>query len=116
MSDLSEMTAISKKFRDERDWKKFHNPKDLAIDLSLEASEVLEHFLWLDKKEMKSLPKDKIKEIADELSDVMNPLLLLADTLKIDLLSSFKNKMERNAKKYPIAKVKGKHTKYNKIV
>jgi len=115
-SDLSEMTAISKKFRDDRDWEKFHSPKDLAMDLSVEASEVLEHFLWVSKEEIQMFSKEKKKEVADELSDVMNPLLLLADALDIDLLKSFKDKMKRNAEKYPVEKVKGKHAKYNKLV
>ncbi len=115
-SDLSEMTAVSKKFRNDRAWRKYHNPKDLAMDICCEAAEVLEHFLWIDKKEMRQMSKEKKKEVADELADVMNPLLLLADSLKIDLLESFKDKMKRNALKYPIEKVKGKHAKYNKLV
>jgi NTP pyrophosphatase (non-canonical NTP hydrolase) len=115
-SDLSEMTAISRKLRDDRDWEKFHSPKDLAMDLSVEASEVLEHFLWVSKEEIQMFSKEKKKEVADELSDVMNPLLLLADALNINLLESFKDKMKRNAKKYPVEKVKGRHAKYNKLV
>jgi NTP pyrophosphatase (non-canonical NTP hydrolase) len=116
MSDIKEMTAISKRFRNDRGWRKFHDPKNLAMDICAEAAEVLEHFLWLTKKEVKDFTPEKKKEVADELSDVLNPLLLLADALKIDLLSSFKDKMERNAKKYPIEKVKGKHAKYNNLV
>jgi NTP pyrophosphatase (non-canonical NTP hydrolase) len=86
------------------------------MDLSVEASEVLEHFLWVSKEEIQMFSKEKKKEVADELSDVMNPLLLLADALNINLLESFKDKMKRNAKKYPVEKVKGRHAKYNKLV
>lgn len=113
MSDIKEMTAISKRFRNDRKWRKFHDPKNLAMDICVEAAEVLEHFLWVDKKEVKNFSAAKKKEIADELADVMNPLLLLADTLKINLAESFKNKMQQNAEKYPAEKVKGKHAKYN---
>ncbi len=115
-SDIAEMTAISKKFRNERKWRKFHRPKDLAMDICCEAAEVLEHFLWVSNKETRNMSTEKRKEIADELADVMNPLLLLADTLKIDLFESFKDKMRRTALKYPVEKVKGKHAKYNKLI
>lgn len=116
MSDLKEMTAISKRFRNDRKWRKFHDPKNLAMDICVEAAEVLEHFLWVSKKEVRNFSAEKKKEVADELSDVMNPILLLADAMKINLLEAFKDKMERNAKKYPVEKVKGRHAKYNKLI
>ena len=115
-SDLKEMTAISKRMRNDRGWRKFHDPKNLAMDICAEAAEILEHFLWVNKKEVRNFSEAKKKEVADELADVMNPILLLADTLKIDLLEVFKDKMARTAKKYPVEIVKGKHAKYNNLV
>ncbi len=110
MSDIKEMTAISKRMRNDRGWRKFHDPKNLAMDICAEAAEILEHFLWVNKKEVRNYSTAKKKEIADELADVMNPILLLADALKIDLRASFEDKMARTSKKYPVEKVKGKHT------
>lgn len=115
MSDIKKLTEKIKKFRDERDWKRFHNPKDSAIALLSEAAEVLDLFKWRNSKELKMYVKEKGKEIGDELSDVLYWVLLMAHDLKIDLPKAFEKKMKENEKKYPIEKVKGKHTKYNKI-
>ncbi len=103
------------KFRNARDWKKFHNPKDSAISLQLEAAELLEHFQWKNEKEVTNYIKKNKKEIGDELSDVLFWVLLMSHDLKIDLSDAFVNKLEENKKKYPIDKSKGKHTKYNKL-
>ena len=108
--DLKKLMEVVLQFRDERDWKQFHTPKDLAMDISIEAGELLEHFLWKDTKGM--VTKGKKKEIADELSDVLHEVLLLSESLDIDLVAAFHEKMEQNAKKYPVEKVKGKSKKY----
>lgn len=115
MSDIRKLTEKIKKFRDERDWKQFHNPKDSAIALLSEATEVLDLFKWRNSKELGIYAKEKKKEIGDELSDVLYWVLLMAHDLKIDLPKAFEKKLKENEKKYPIEKVKGKHTKYNKI-
>jgi NTP pyrophosphatase (non-canonical NTP hydrolase) len=115
MSDLKELTDLIIKYRDARDWKQFHNPKDIAISLSLETSEVLEHFQWKNEKEMEEHIKNHKKELGEELADVLYYVLLLAYESKIDLKKAFINKMEINKKKYPVKKSKGKHTKYNKL-
>lgn len=115
MSDIKKITEKIKKFRDERDWKQFHNPKDSAIALLSEATEVLDLFKWRNSKELEMYAKEKKKEIGDELSDVLYWVLLMAHDLKIDLPKAFEKKLKENEKKYPIKKVKGKHTKYNKI-
>lgn len=115
MSDIKELTERIKRFRDERDWKQFHNPKDDAISLILEASEVLEHFQWKNKKEIEIYIKGSKEEIGEELADVLYWVLLMSDDLKIDLKRVFEKKMEKNEKKYPVEKTKGKHTKYNKL-
>jgi len=103
------------KFRNARKWKQFHNPKDLAISLSLEASEVLEHFQWKSKEEVEEYVKNNKNEIGKELADVFYWVLLMSHDLKIDLVNSFDKKMEENNKKYTIKKSKGNHAKYNKL-
>lgn len=102
-------------FRDARDWKQFHNPKDLAISLSLEAAEFLEHFQWKSEKEIEEYVKNNKEEIAAELADVFNYLLLTAHDLDIDIAEALDKKIDKSETKYPIEKAKGKHTKYNKL-
>lgn len=105
------------KFRDDRNWKQFHHPKDLAISLNLEASELLEHFQWKNNEEIIEYIKNKNnkKEISKELADVFYYVLLLANDLGIDIEKAFDLKMKENHKKYPVRKAKGNHTKYNKL-
>ncbi|HVM73926.1 MAG TPA: nucleotide pyrophosphohydrolase [Candidatus Paceibacterota bacterium] len=112
---LKELQKSVVKFRDARDWKQFHNPKDSSIALALEAAEVMEHFLWKNKKEMEERIKTRHEDIADELADVLYWVLLMSNDLKIDLTESFLRKLEKNDKKYPIEKSKGKHTKYTEL-
>lgn len=99
-------------FRDKRDWKKFHNPKDLAISLSLEAGELLENFQWKSSEEA---TRNKFREIKEEIADVMIYLILLCDRLDIDLEEAVHAKLQMNAKKYPVEKSFGKKTKYNEL-
>jgi len=115
MSEIKSLTAKIKKFRDERDWKQFHNHKDMALSLMLEAAEVLEHFQWKSVQEAESHAKECRDEIADELADVAMYLFELSDNLGIDLPRAIAGKMKKNAAKYPVAKARGKHTKYNKL-
>ena len=115
MSDISELQKEIVEFRDRRDWKQFHNPKDLAISLVLESTEFLEHFQWKSAEEIKAhLDKNK-SEVSDELADVFYWVLLIANDLNIDLPEALNKKIEHNNKKYPVAKAKGKHTKYDKL-
>lgn len=100
------------KFRDERDWKQFHTPKDLAISLSLEAAELLELFQWKDSKE--AIEKNK-SEMADELADILVYCLTLCNDLGFSLEEIIKNKLNKNAKKYPIEKFYGSNKKYNEL-
>ncbi|WP_371935259.1 MULTISPECIES: nucleotide pyrophosphohydrolase [Chryseobacterium] len=97
------------KFRDERDWEKFHNSKDLAVALSIEASELLELFLW---KENENFNKSKFE---DELADVMMYAILLANKNNIDLNSIILSKLEKNKQKYPVEKAKGRSDKYDEL-
>ena len=100
------------KFRDDRNWKKFHSPKNLALSLSIEASEILEIFQWTSNNKLDSKRK---KELEDEIADVYYYLVLLAEETNIDIKKAFKNKMKSNELKYPASKVKGRSTKYNKL-
>lgn len=115
MSDIKRITEKIKKFRDERDWMQFHNHKDMALSLMLEAAEVLEHFQWKSAKEVEIYGKTHKDEIAEELADVAAYLFELADNLGIDLSKAVEAKIRKNAIKYPVHKAKGKHTKYNKL-
>ena len=103
------------KFRKDRAWEQFHNPKDVAISLSLEASEVLEHFQWKSKEEIEEYVKTHKEHIGEELADVFNWVLVLSHDLKIDIAKASKNKILKNASKYPVEKAKGKHCKYNQL-
>ena len=115
------MTSISKlisqliSFRDARDWSQFHNPKNLASSISIEAGELLEHFQWLKPDESKQYIKDHKKEVSSEMADVLNYLLIMAHDADIDLVDASIKKIEENNKKYPIEKSKGKSLKYNKL-
>lgn len=109
---LTELVEAALQFRKERDWAQFHTPKDLAMDISIEAAEILEHFLWKNDKEIKKYIKTHKEKVADEISDVFHALLLLSHDLGIDIRKAFLKKMEENSKKYPIEKARGKHTKY----
>ena len=96
-------------FRDERDWEQFHNPKDLALGLSIEAAELNELFLW---KKPEEADLDKVKE---ELADVFGFALLLANHYKLDISEIVKAKLQQNAEKYPVEKAKGSNRKYTEL-
>ena len=100
------------KFRDDRNWKQFHNPKDLAISISLEAAELLEVFQWSAEDTVCAEKKDKIKE---ELADVLNYCILMADACGLDMDEIIQNKVKRNNEKYPVEKAKNSAKKYNEL-
>ncbi|MEH7435696.1 nucleotide pyrophosphohydrolase [Bacillus thuringiensis] len=100
------------KFRDDRNWNQFHNPKDLAISLSLESSELLENFQWKSSEEA---VEKKFEDIKDELADVLIYSLLLADQLDIDVEEVILNKLEKNNKKYPVEKARDSKKKYDEL-
>jgi NTP pyrophosphatase (non-canonical NTP hydrolase) len=109
MSDISALQKEALAFRDARDWAQFHNAKDLAAGLSIEASELLECFLW---KDAKSADPAKIRE---ELADVLVYALLLAHESNIDIPSAVREKLTKNAIKYPVDKAKGRADKYDQL-
>ena len=100
------------KFRDDRDWKQFHNPKDLAISISLEAAELLEVFQWSGADVSNEGKQDKIKE---ELADVVNYCVLMADACELNLDEIVQEKIKINVRKYPVEKAKGRKDKYDKL-
>ena len=109
MSDLKDLTSALLKFRDERDWAQFHNPKDLALALNIEAGELLETFLW------KSSEQADIERVKEELADVLAFALLLAERYNFDVKQIVLEKIAKNALKYPVAKSKGSAKKYTEL-
>jgi NTP pyrophosphatase (non-canonical NTP hydrolase) len=114
---LAALTKAALRFRDEREWEQFHNFKDLAITLTLESAEVLEHAQWKTAKELEAhLSDPRTKEhVADELADVLHVLLLLAEHAQIDLAEAFAAKLKKTAKKYPVEKARGSAKKYDQL-
>ena len=100
------------RFRDERDWAQFHNPKDLAISVSLEAAELLECFQWsgTDLECAERAPR-----MEEELADVMIYCIMLADRLGVDPVEAMRHKLEQNARKYPVEKARGRSSKYTEL-
>jgi NTP pyrophosphatase (non-canonical NTP hydrolase) len=109
MNDLNDLKKKLVEFRDERDWAQFHNAKDLALALSIEASELNELFLWKQ-------PQDaNVEKIKDELADVFGYAILLAEKYNLDIREIVINKIQKNAAKYPVEKAKGNAKKYNEL-
>jgi NTP pyrophosphatase (non-canonical NTP hydrolase) len=100
------------KFRDDRDWKQFHDSKNLAMAISIEASELNELFLWKEKPESENVSIEKIKE---ELADILSFAFLLADKHHLDPFEIIKEKIKKNNEKYPVGKAKGKADKYTDL-
>ena len=109
MSDIKKITDKLIEFRNERDWEQFHNPKDLAVALNIEAGELLENFLWKSHEEAN---KEKVKE---ELADVFAYAFLLADKYAFDVKQIVLDKIKSNGEKYPIDKAKGTAKKYTEL-
>lgn len=115
MSDIQKLTQAIVDFRDARDWKQFHNPKDLALSLVLESSEVLEHFQWKSAEEIEEYVKTAKAEIGEELADVLYWVLIMSHDLDIDIAKALEAKIKKNDARYPVEKAKGRHTKYDKL-
>ena len=112
---MNELIINIRAFAQKRDWDQFHSPKNLAMALSVEVAEVVEHFQWLTAEESNSLSDDKIKRIKEEIGDVMIYLTRLADRLGIDPVKAAEDKMRINEKKYPVEKAKGIAAKYTDL-
>jgi NTP pyrophosphatase (non-canonical NTP hydrolase) len=109
MSDLEELRQAIVKFTQERDWDQFHNGKDLALALSIEAAELNEAFLWKDASEV------DIEKVKEELADIVNYSVLIADKYNLDIKQIVLDKIRRNAEKYPVEKAYGSAKKYNEL-
>ncbi len=112
---LEELHARLNRFVAERDWEQFHYPKNVAMALAAEAGELLEHFLWLTPEESDRLSKEQRAEVELEAADILFFLVRFCDRLDIDLLKAAEKKLAINEKKYPVAKARGKATKYDKL-
>lgn len=115
MSDIQDLTNQIIKFNEERNWDQYHNPKDVAISLLLEAAELLEHFQWKNEVEVEEHVKAHKQEIADELADTFVYLFQMCHSLEIDIIEASKKKISKNAIKYPVEKSKDKYLKYNQL-
>lgn len=109
MSDLEELRQAIVKFTQERDWDQFHNGKDLALALSIEAAELNEAFLWKDAKDV------NVEKVKEELADIFNYAILIADRYDLDIKQIVLDKLQQNAEKYPVEKAYGSAKKYNEL-
>ena len=115
MATLQELTDLVLKFRDERDWAQFHNPKDVALSLMLEAAELLELTQWRNGDELKAHLAANREALGDELSDILGWVLVFANDQGIDLADAFRKKLDKNAAKYPVEKARGVAKKYTEL-
>ena len=115
MNDLQRVIGRIRQFRDERDWMQFHHPKDMAAGIAIEAAELMEIFLWKTKEEQTQVVEAKREQIEEELADIGMFLLELADNLNVDLFAAIDAKIEKNAKKYPVEKARGRSVKYTEL-
>ena len=116
MSDsITELTARIRAFVEARDWKQFHGPKEMATAISVEASELLQHFVWLDAAQADEKCAARRADIADEIADVGILLFEMADNLGFDLAELMRAKLERNESRYPVEKARGSNKKYNEF-
>lgn len=116
--NLDEIKKELLKFREDRDWSKFHDPKNLAEAISIESGELLELFLWKNKQEIEEKIINDLEyksEIEDELADILTYCIQMANTLDLDIEKIIFKKLEKVKEKYPIDKARGNHTKYNKL-
>lgn len=112
---FGDLQARIRAFRDERDWMQFHNPKNMAMAISIEAAELMEHFLWIDSEGSEQRAQERLPAVAEEMADIGIYLLELADNLGIDLMAAMTRKLALNGEKYPVAKAKGNAKKYNEL-
>jgi NTP pyrophosphatase (non-canonical NTP hydrolase) len=116
-TNISKLRQLAQDFVDERDWNKYHNPKDLAISIAIEAAELMELFQWTGQKEVGKMVEDddKLLRIKEELADVMILCLNMGNTLDIDLSQAIAEKIEKNKAKYPAELVRGNYRKYTQL-
>lgn len=113
--DLEQLAKKVIAFRDARDWRQFHTAKDVAISLSLEAGELLEHFQWKDEAKARAWIETHREDVADEVADVLYWLLLFSHDAGIDLAQALERKLAKNEAKYPVEKSRGSAKKYTEF-
>jgi NTP pyrophosphatase (non-canonical NTP hydrolase) len=114
-ASIETLREALRQFASERDWNQFHSPKNLAIALSVEAAELLEHFQWIPEVESAALAPDQKAKVREEVADVLLYLIRLADKLDIDLVAAAADKIRLNAEKYPVDKARGSSKKYTEL-
>ena len=116
-TSIEELKTLLREFRDARNWKKFHTPKNLAEAISIEAAELMEHVLWKSDEEIKDILQDPAhkNEIKDELADILCYCLNLANVLEIDVSTALREKIEKNSQKYPVEKSRDSAKKYTQL-
>ena len=112
---LHELRDALRQFAADRDWDQFHSPKNLASALAVEAAELLERFQWLTEDQSRRLPPDELAKVREEMADVLNYLVRLADKLDVNLLEAASDKIKVNALKYPVDKARGSVKKYSEL-
>ena len=112
-SGLAQLRDALRQFAAERDWDQFHSPKNLASALAVEAAELLERFQWLTEDQSRNLPPAELSKVREEMADVLNYLVRLADKLDVDLVAAARDKIELNAIKYPVETARGSARKYS---
>ncbi len=112
---MQNLKQVLRTFAEEREWDKFHSPKNLSMALSVEVSELMEHFQWATEEESKNPDHEKLDLVKDEVADVLIYLVRLADKLGIDPVKAAYDKMKINAKKYPVNKARGNNKKYSEL-
>jgi NTP pyrophosphatase (non-canonical NTP hydrolase) len=112
---MQELIKKLRKFAKERDWEQFHSPKNLSMALAVEVAELIEHFQWLTEKQSRSLDQKTLAKVKEEIGDIQIYLARLADQLGIDPILAAKEKLRKNAEKYPIEKAKGRANKYTDL-
>jgi NTP pyrophosphatase (non-canonical NTP hydrolase) len=112
---IEALAAELRSFATERDWDQFHSPKNLVMALSVEVSELIEHFQWLTEEQSSALPPKKLQQVREEIGDVLIYLTRLADKLGVDMLEAAAKKLEVNRAKYPAEKVRGSAKKYTEL-
>ena len=112
---LDQLRNGLRRFAAAREWQQFHTPKNLAMALSVEVAELLEHFQWLTAEQSTALDARRRRAVADEIADVLLYLTRLADVLGIDAVAAARRKMQINARKYPVARARGNARKYSEL-
>jgi dCTP diphosphatase len=115
VTELEKLRDQLRAFAAERDWEQFHSPKNLAMAMSVEAAELLEHFQWLTEEQSRRLPPDTLAAVNEEAADIFLYLIRLSDKLGIDLIAAAHSKLALNARKYPADKARGTSKKYTEL-